>query len=307
MSAVRSSFAFLLLLLASVVAVGGYGAMWLDGLARTPEPAEAIVAPLATDQRVRSALATELESAINQRLPTSIDKIPQLRPQLEKVVSIAIDEALGDPSIAGAWRATINASRVALVDDLDAYRHDASTTPTIWLDLTPFVEVGKNKVLEASNDVVRPYLERLEWPNDVRVALGRPDARVSDVASEALDLSSAWVWFLVAGALLAILGLAVGSRRGRWVAWISVSLLTVAGVVLGRYALGRLSFGSASSLQSAVVGTLGQGTVDSLLAWTAPLPWIGLGAIAVGVVAVCIASMTRPAEPRAGRDLAGHA
>lgn len=298
MSAVRSFLAFVILLMAVASAVAGVGARWVDAVARTQEPAEMIVAPLATDRSVRSAIASELETAAKREIPEAVDQIPNLRATLEALLATAVDNALEDPGVENAWKQTITASRVALVEDLDAYRSDAAETPTIWLDLSPFVTLGREKLLAAADETVRPYLEQVAWDKDVRVALGRPDATVTKLASETIAMAQHWKWMFVATALLGVLGLLIGSRRGRWVASILAALLGLGGVVLGRFALGRFRMPRADSVEGAVTGRLADGAVASLLEWTAQVPWWLLGVVGVSVVALSVAAMTkRPPAP----------
>ena len=61
---VRSLLALLLMSAGVIAALGGVTAQWLDTTARTPEPMQAIVGPVASDPRVLGAIVVELTAAI---------------------------------------------------------------------------------------------------------------------------------------------------------------------------------------------------------------------------------------------------
>ena len=298
MSAVRSLISLVLLTLAAITVLLGVTAQWLDRLARTPEPAQAIVEPVAKDAVVIEAVADEMVNLARQQLPSSVDSLPELRPQIEKLLGTAASRALADPGVDQAWRDSFDTTRTTLVADLDRYCEDKSVTPTVWLDLEPFVDLGKAKLTEEAGPRLRPYLENLEWAADTRVPLGTPSAGQAQFASEALGLARLWVWFYVAAGVLALLGLVAGSRKGRWIAWILASMFGLVAVVAARVGLGMVDVASSSSIRTAVTGLVAEGLAASLLEWTALLPWLFAGAAALGVVGVAVAAMTDTRERR---------
>lgn len=293
MSAVRSFFSVLLLLAAVVCALLSGGAQWLDDIVRAPGSAAKLVAPLASDPNVLNAVATELEQSAAERIPTVVAVVPQLQGVIESALTRAVDEALSGEGVEDAWIETIDRTRAAAVADLDAYRADPSETPTIWLDLSPFVELGRARLTAAADPRIQPYLEQIAWPGEASIALGRPDAQVTKLASDAIGFAQHWRWGLAAAAVLAGLGLIVGSRRGRWVAWMVAGLLGLGAVVAGRFALGTVDLARSGSTQAAVVGGLAEATIDSLREWTATWPWLLLGAVAVGLVALFLVRRPR--------------
>ena len=91
MSAVRSLISLVLLTLAAITVLLGVTAQWLDRLARTPEPAQAIVEPVAKDAVVIEAVADEMVNLARQQLPSSVDSLPELLPQIEKLLDPSDD------------------------------------------------------------------------------------------------------------------------------------------------------------------------------------------------------------------------
>lgn len=293
MRVARSLLSLLLLLCAISCALLSGGAQWLNAMARTPGPAAQLVGPLASDPRVLSAIADELEQSAIDRIPTVARAVPGLGTHIETVLTRAVDEALAGEGVEEAWLETINRTRAASVAELDAYRVDPSETPTMWLDLTPFVELGRARLISVADARVQPYLEQIAWGDDLVVALGRPDARTATVASELLGLVQHWQWGFAAAGVLAAVGLLAGSRRGRWLALTVAALLGTGAVLVGRTVLGRVELAGSGSTQAAVTAALVEATADSLLTTTATWAWLLLALAGVGVVGLVLAGRRR--------------
>lgn len=292
-SVARSLLALLLMLAAVASALGGVAAQWLDRTARTPEPLQTIVGSLASDTRVREAMAAELTTGVIAQLPPGVDQLPGVRAQLEALITQAIDETLAGEDLAEAWDEAIDVSRADFVAALDRMR-SGGDAPTLWLHLGPFVELGGARLVEISPEALRPLVAQVPLPDDLRIALGRPDTVQAGYAADMLALARQWAWFYVAAGVLAVLGLAVGSRRGRWVAWLLAAGAGLLVVVVGRdLVAGRAGAASGESVSSVVQAALVDGTVASLLEWTAPVATVGWVLLGLGVAALILAAVLR--------------
>lgn len=288
---VRTTISVVLLLAAVSAALAGLGAHWLDRVARTPAPLHAIAGPLASDQRVMDAIAVELSAAAVARLPAAVDLLPGVRTQLEDLIGRAVAAALTDEGVTAAWHEAIDLSRADFVTGLDAMRIEGADAPTLWLPLAPFVELGQARLLEMTPETLRPFVTGLNIPaEELRIALGRPDTVQAGYAADGLALARHWIWFYAAAALLAVLGLAVGSRRGRWLAWTLVAGAGTVAVILGRRTLTAVSIPDGDSIAAAVQAGLVEGTMSSLLDWTAPAVAAGWALLALGLLGLAISS-----------------
>jgi len=284
MAIVRSLLALLLLASATAATLLGSAAHWVDNMARTPGYAEEVVAPLIDDPVVLAALAGELDRTIRERIPATADRVPGLRDRIEQALTGAIAQALAGEGVDAAWRQTISLSRDALVAELDAYRADPSETPTIWLDLTPFADLGRARIAGIADTRLWSFAPESLVEGDVRVALGRLDAGVSTMASEALGLARHWVWGYVAAAVLAALGLVIGTRAGRWIAWLVAAVIGLAATLAARIALGTVDTATGDSLSAALTGRATASVADSLAGWLAADVRLFAICVAVGTV-----------------------
>ena len=290
-SFVRTTISLVLLLAAVGAALAGLGAHWLDRVARTPAPLHEIAGPLASDQRVMDAIAVELSAAAVARLPAAVDLLPGVRTQLEDLIGLAVHAALTDDGVTEAWHEAIDRSRADFVTGLDAMRTDGADAPTLWLPLAPFVEEGQARLLEMTPELLRPLVIELDVPaEELRIALGRPDTVQAGYAADGLAVARHWIWFYAAATLLAVLGLAVGSRRGRWVAWTLAAVAGMVAVTLGRRTLGGVSVPDGSTLAAAVQSALVEGTMSSLQDWTAPAVTVGWALLAFGVLGLVVSA-----------------
>ena len=146
---VRSLLALLLMSAGVIAALGGVTAQWLDTTARTPEPMQAIVGPVASDPRVLGAIVVELTAAIVEQLPPALDGIPGLRDQVEALVTLAMNEVSASEGFTQAWEESIDLSRTDFVAALDRMQ-SGGDAPTLWLNLDPFVELGATRLTEIS-------------------------------------------------------------------------------------------------------------------------------------------------------------
>lgn len=291
---VRSLLALLLMSAGVIAALGGVTAQWLDTTARTPEPMQAIVGPVASDPRVMGAIVVELTAAIVEQLPPALDGIPGLRDQVEALVTLAMNEVSASEGFTQAWEESIDLSRADFVTALDLMQ-SGGDAPTLWLNLAPFAELGAARLAEISPEILRPYVAQIPVPENPRIALGRPDTVQAGYAADALSLASHWVWFYVAAVTLAVIGLAVGSRRGRWVAWMLAVAGGLGGLVLARDLLADGTAAAGGDSLAAVVQTaLVDGAASSLLVWTAPVVTAAWALLALGAVGLVMAWARRP-------------
>ncbi|MHA6524643.1 hypothetical protein [Tessaracoccus sp. G1721] len=291
---VRSLLALLLMSAGVMSALGGVAAQWLDTTARTSEPMRVIVGPVASDPRVLGAIAVELTAAVVEQLPPVVDRIPGVRDQVEELVTLAMNQIAGSEGFNQAWEESIDLSRADFVAGLDLMR-SGGDAPTLWLTLDPFVELGMSRLVEISPEILRPYVTQIPMSGDLRVALGRPDTVQAGYAADALSLARHWIWFYAAAAALAVIGLAVGSWRGRWVAWILAVAGGLAGLTFARGLLAeRAAAAGGDSLQAVVQAALVDGATSSLLTWTAPAVTTGWVLLVLGGVALVVAWVWRP-------------
>ncbi|NHB85833.1 hypothetical protein G7085_18115 [Tessaracoccus sp. HDW20] len=300
MGIVRSLAALLLLTAAGAFALLGSTAHWADNMARTPGHVEEVVAPLIDDPVVLDALAGELDRTIRERIPASADRVPGLRARIEQALTRAVGQVMEGEGVSEAWEETIGLTRDGLVAELDAYREDPSETPTIWLDLTPFADLGRERIGSLTDTRLWTFAPGSLVEGDVRVALGRIDAGVATMASEALGLARHWVWGYVAAAVLAALGLVIGTRSGRWIAWLIAAVAGLAATFAARIALGSVDVASGDSLRAALTGRATASVADSLAAWmSADLRLFGIciAVGAVGLVTTALLSRSRERDP----------
>lgn len=294
---VRTTLSLLLLLAAVGAALAGLGAHWLDRVARSPAPLHAIAGPLASDHRVVEAVAAELAAAAVARLPAAVDRQPGVRMQLEDLVGRAFDAALTDDAATAAWHEALDRSRADFVTRLESMRTEGADAPTLWLPLEPFVGMGQAKLVELTPELLRPLVTDLGIPGEeLRIALGRPDTVRAHYAADGLALASQWIWFYAAAASLAVLGFAVGSRRGRWVALSLAAGVGTVAVVVGRRTLTALPTTEGDSLAAAVQASLFEAAISSLQDWTAPAVTVGWALLALGLLGLAVSS-ARSREP----------
>ena len=292
MAVLRSILSFLLLVAAGLSVLTGSVAQWADNAARTSGPLQEIVGPVSRDAGVQAALSSTLTRVATDKIPTISAAVPGIAAHLETLIGQAVDATLADESIDQAWVESIDTTRAGVVSELDAYAADASQTPTLWFDLTPFVDVLAAKLGALTNDQrVEVFITEMDWTDEVRVPLGRPDASQLDAATQALEVSAQWRWFYAAGAVLALVGLAVGTRRARWVCLLIASLLTAAATTLAAWGMEFIPLPSGSTLAPALVGSLADGALKSLSAWLFPVTYGSLGVAAFALIALIVVSV----------------
>ncbi|QXT63884.1 hypothetical protein [Tessaracoccus palaemonis] len=292
MAVLRSILSFLLLVAAGLSVLTGSVAQWADNAARTSGPLQEIVGPVSRDAGVQAALSSTLTRVATDKIPTISAAVPGIAAHLETLIGQAVEATLADEGIDQAWVTSIDTTRAGIVSELDAYADDPSQTPTLWFDLTPFVDVLAAKLGALTNDQrVEVFITEMDWTDEVRVPLGRPDASQLDGATQALEVSAQWRWFYAAGAVLALVGLAVGTRRARWVCLLIASLLTAAATTLAAWGMEFIPLPSGSTLAAALVGSLADGALTSLSAWLFPVTYGSLGVAAFALVALIVVSV----------------
>lgn len=289
----RAIISVVLMCVAGLAAVAGCAAQWVDLAARTPTPTRQIVGPVVTDPEVLASLSATLAAEIQQRVPSSVEAVPQLEEQLNELISTAAEATLADPRIDRAWLATIDATRAGVVADLDLVHAGELEDPTLWLDLTPFTALAKEQAYAATPERLHRFLDEIEWPAELRVPLAHPDPHYSKLAAEVVTLSAGWVWCYVAAGLAALLGFLVGGRRSRWVA-VALGGVVAAGVILfGHRVLGQVSVAEGDTIGRTVAASLANGTANALIDWTMPALYASAAAVALGVLGVIVASFSR--------------
>lgn len=302
MSFIRSTLALLLLLASAGVALLGVGSQWLDALARTPEPAREIVGGVTRDDAVVRAIATQMENSAKSALSDYIDFIPGLREQLEVLIRQGIDLALADADLNKAWFESVDLTRASTVEALDAMRSGPGTTPTVNFPLRPFLELGEAKLYEVADLRLHEYIKELHFPKDVTLPLGTVPQPAATWASEGLGVAEKWPWIYGGAAALALVGLVVGSRRGRWVALLLAAGAAAAALVVAKGLVGSYGVPSGTGIVAAIQDRLINGATTSMLARmdVALIATIGVAVVAVIGLTVS-ASLSRRNRSAAAR------
>ncbi|HJE51595.1 MAG TPA: hypothetical protein K8V15_06420 [Tessaracoccus flavescens] len=302
MSALRSAASLVLLLAAVAMALVGVGSHWLDRAARTPEPVREFVGTVTRDDAIIQAVATQMEASAFEAIPDLADLIPGLRTELESALRQGIDLALSDADLNRAWYAAVDQARADTVAGLDAMRDHHGSAPLVSFPLTPFIELGEAKLFELSDPRIHPYLDQIQLPRDAAVPLGVLPAQPAHWAAEALGISSQWRWYFGVAGILAVVGLLVGSRRGRWVA-----LLLAAGAGIVAIATARLFTENAGTISpgSGVAATLRariiDGVTESLNQALMTAFWAGIAILVVAGIGLMLAAAASRAHRRSAR------
>ncbi|MBK7821482.1 MAG: hypothetical protein IPJ61_10510 [Tessaracoccus sp.] len=293
MNFLRTTLSFVLLAIAAALGMGGAAAQWADLAARTPAPARQIVAPVTQDAKVRAALAGALTERAVREIPTIADAVPGLTARLESLIRSAVDASLDDPGIDRAWIAALDSTRAGVVADIETY--DGATPPTLWFDLAPFVDLARTQLIAATPERLRPFVDEISWSTELRAPLVRMDPEQTELAASALRWSARWPWLYAGAAILAVGGLVIGPRRGRWAALLTVGLLAAVGLAAANWWAGRIALPSGPGLGPVLVGTLTEGALAHLREWMRPVLYVMLGTAGVGLVGLLF---SRPARRR---------
>lgn len=299
MGILRNLTSFVLLVCAAASGILGAVAQWGHHTATTPGVLPNIVAPISSDAMVQRAVTDSLTELTTDQVPTIAEAVPGLTEHLNTLIGQAVTAVLADEDVDQAWRESLENTRVGVMADLEAYRADPSAPPTLWFDLAPFVDLTASKLGSLTgDDRVRVFIEEMEWSSDPRVPLGRPEAEQLEQVNLVLDVAEQWPWFYAASAVLLILGLMIGTRKGRW-ACLAVSSLLAAGVLaVGDWILEAIHLSGGSTLGSAVANAIADGATDALAEALAPGVWIALGVAGVALVALLIAAITGRSRQR---------
>ncbi|MBB1510774.1 hypothetical protein [Tessaracoccus sp. MC1756] len=293
MSFMRSFIALTVLLVAVAVGFGAMGAHWVDRLARTPAPLQRIIGPLVSDSEITAELSSTLTAEAKKAVPAEMLELPLIGEQINQVITVAVVTALADPGVQRAWNESINRSRVAYVKALDAVREDETLeAPTIWFDLSPFAQLGKAKLMEVSAEPLHPYLDQVQL-DEVRLPLGQPSESITQSIADGVGAARNWPWFYAAAGALAVIGLVIGSRRGRWVALLLAAAAAAVGLWFGRLTVERVAFPEGDSLAAAVRTRIVEGGTQSFLDFTQPALYVVYGLIGLSLLALLLAGTTR--------------
>lgn len=302
MGFLRSVIAFTALVLAGALGLGAVGAHFLDRVARTPAPMQRILGSLITEPEssaaLSEALATEMADSLTQGFSSESPIGQQINERVTAIVAEATQATLADPGVQRAWNESVNLSRAAYVADLDAMREDgALESPTVRLDLTPMLDLGRARLIEVTPEALRPVVELVQF-GQVQLPLGQPEASTSRVLAEAIGAARTWPYLYLAAAILTILGLIVGTRRGRWVALLLAGVITALELWYARAWVRSVAAPNGDSLAALVRSGVVDGGISAFLEFTQPALYAAFGAIALGALGVLLTgfSSRRPAQ-----------
>ena len=288
-SVVRTLLSAALLLVALAVGLVGLGSHWVDRVARTPEPMRQIIGPVASDSMVIRAIATELQTAAVTRIPELADLLPGMRDQLTELIGQAVEAAMADERVNDAWYGSIDTARAQLVTALDAVRVSGADSPTVWFPLTEFVELGEARLYELAGPTAAPFVDQMNLPDDLAVPLGRMDASTAQRAADVIDVAGGWRLYYGIAAALAVAGLIVGPRRGRWAA---LTVAAVAGLIvlfISARAIEFVRVPPSDSISGAIQARIVGGSKTSVHEWIDTAMVAGYGALALGVIGLVVA------------------
>lgn len=300
MSFIRSTAALVLLIVAVALALLGVGSQWLDGVARTPEPVRELVGSVARDDAVVQAIAGELEAGAHRAVDNWVEHFPGLREQFEVLLRQSIDRALSNEALNQAWYASVDLTRRSAVEGLDAMRDGPGTTPVVSFPLRPFIDLAEAELYAWAEPPLDRYLQDLRFDKDVSMPLGTIPQPIATWASEGLGVARYWPWMYAAAGLLGLVGLLVGSRRGRWVALLIATGLGIGALMLGRASVDSLTLPSGSSVIAAVQNRLVTGATESVVERLDLTLIVGAALFAVALVGLSVAAASRRRRPPTG-------
>ena len=217
---VRKSIAVVLAILAVLAAGLGLGARTANLIVNTPEPLQRILGPLATNEKLREILPSELGAQLTTQITNSVPVPRPLQGVLETAISKSGAALITDPGFATAWETTIDNTRRDYVAKLRSAAETGTQEVTLELDLAPLIASAYG-TLHASLDGsalgsllpqtidVPPVVVDTNWP--------QADTLSAGAANRWLSLAEGWGWLLATAAVLLAGALLLAPRgfRGR--------------------------------------------------------------------------------------------
>ena len=295
---IRNFFAGILLLAAALCALVGSVLQWMDHTAGSSEPTRELIRTIARNEAVREAVTNLLRDSIEQRVPETVDQVPGLRTTLEEGISTGVGTAMSNPEVQSVWESTLNDSRETLLKDLTEYGSGRTRTPpSVKVNLDPLISKAWQTIRSNATPEISTFMDRVEVPTGIQVAVADIPAQQADQASQVLALASYWWLFHVAAGLLLVGGLLLGTRIGRWVMLAVFAAIGVVALAAIRNLSGAITLPNPGGNQ--LVWTLETEATNhlssSLSTWLDPLWYCYLGLVVVGLVVAVIKGMRRPA------------
>ena len=254
--------------------------------------------PVTSDDAVIRAIAVELGSAAKREIPDVVDLLG-IRRDLEDLLTVAIDRALASEGVNRAWFEAIDMARAGVVAGLDSVREEGSDSPTLWFRARPVRRTRARQAHQLADPSLHRYLDQIEFKTDLAIPLGRAENNQAATAAEALGIAKDWRLMYVGATLLALMGLAVGSRRGRWAALLIAGGVGVATVLAGLRGIEFIPIPSGRTISGAIQSRIVGGTAQSLTTWLeTTLTW-GYVVLAIGLVGISVAAASRRRTNRA--------
>lgn len=214
----RTAVSTLLMILASLLVLGAVTGSLVDRMAHTPGPARDVAASLPQDEAVRMALPPLVLYGIVDQLPDGLPVPQALEGVLDRASEKAVTAVLDSSGFQPAWIDSVEASRVAYVDRLEAVRNGEAETATATLELGTLATEGVKRL---TNDAERLGLGLLAGalPThvDASVELDLPgtDPAGSLRIARVVWAAGFWGWALALAVVAALASLWCARPRGR--------------------------------------------------------------------------------------------
>lgn len=231
----RTAVSTLLMILASLLVLGAVSGSLVDRMAHTPGPARNVAASLPHDEAVRAALPPLVLHGIVDQLPGGMQVPQALEGVLERASEKAVTAVLDSSGFQPAWIASVEASRVAYVDRLEAVRNGEAATATATLELGPLATQGVKRLSSDADGLGLGLLAgALPTQVDASVELDLPGTDPADSPRIARVVWAAgfWGWALALAVVAAVASLWCARPRRRGPVLALGGLLTCIGALV---------------------------------------------------------------------------
>lgn len=269
------------LMLAGLLAAAATAGQQVDQLLREPEPIREIAGQLPADEAFAEAVAERIADDAAEQLPAGISGL--VGSGLQNLVSSAVSDLLEDEDARAAWEESMQSTRTDYADQLETLFHEGASGEAgelaVPMDLTPVAQVLVGRIPMVGEEAADQLAPEIVVDVDPVADSGVDAYGVATLAKA----SSHWPVAAIAAAVLAVLGLLLGHRRGRWVSLV-LGGLVAAGlglvVALGPASPDPTATAAASPASAAVV----EHVAGEFASWAQPTWWLFLGGAGVVVV-----------------------
>lgn len=232
---VRTAASALLMVLATLLAFAAVAGSAVDRLAHTAGPAREIAGSLPQDDAVREALPPLVLHSILDQLPAGVPVPSALEDVLERASARAVTAVLDSSGFQPAWMASIDASREAYVDRLEAVRTGKAETAPVVLELGPLATQGVQRLKDGADGLGLGMLAGA-LPTDVEASVEFDVPGIGPEASARIATlvwaAGFWGWAAAVAALAAVAAILLARPRARGPVLVLGGLLTCAWAII---------------------------------------------------------------------------